>query len=419
VEHDSRERALITPREALELVLSATGKGKPELLSLEECGGLVCAEDTQAARAYPFFSFSAVDGYAVRVADIADAAADNPVSLPVSGEVRAAAGELSVLPPGSAMRVMTGAMLPQGAEAMVMREDTREDKSSVTFYSPARPGQHINRAGEELTAGTLLVKGGSLLTPPALGLLATLGYDRIPVYPPPAVTVLTTGDELVPPGAKLSHGQIYDSIAPMLSAALQAAGVKKVETSRCQDDPEALYRAFSVCLGRSDIVLTVGGVSMGDYDHLGTVFERAGVEKVFWKVSQKPGKPLYFGRCGGKLVFGLPGNPAAALVCFSLYVLSTVRRFMGRAECAPCWLHGTLAEAVENREARVNYMRGDYILNDRGEYELRRAGGQVSYMLGSYAVSRALLEIPAGPVRLECGARVRFLPHFWDEPLRC
>lgn len=399
------------------MVLSTTEKGEPERLSLEECGGLVCATNIHAGRAWPFFSFSAVDGYAVRVADIADASAGNPVSLTVSGEVRAAVAEGSVLPPGAAMRVMTGAAIPQGAEAMVMREDTREGTSNVIFFAPARPGQHINREGEELTAGSLLVKAGSILSPPALGLLATLGHDRVPVYPPPAVTVITTGDELVPPGAKLSHGQIYDSIAPMLSAALQAAGVRKVETSRCPDDPEVLYKVFSSCLERSDMVLTVGGMSMGDYDHLGEVFERAGVEKVFWKVAQKPGKPLYFGRRGSKLVFGLPGNPAAALACFSLYALSALRCFMGESEPAPRWRQGVLAEAIENRETRVNFMRGDYTLNDRGEYELRRAGGQVSYMLGSYASSHALLEIPAGPVCLESGARVRFLPHLWEETL--
>jgi molybdopterin molybdotransferase len=418
VNHIFGGRALISPQEALELVLSTTGKGEPERLSLEECGGLVCAVDIHAERAWPFFSFSAVDGYAVRVADITDASAGNPVSLTVSGEVRAAAGEKAMLSPGSAMRVMTGGALPDGAEAVVMREETREEKSSVTFFAPARPGQHINREGEELTAGTLLVKAGSILSPPAIGLLATLGHERIPVYPPPAVSVLTTGDELVPPGAQLSHGQIYDSIAPMLSAALRAAGVKKIETCRCTDDPETLIKSFSACLERSDIVLTVGGVSMGDYDHLGGVFERAGVKKVFWKVAQKPGKPLYFGHCDSKLVFGLPGNPAAALACFSLYALSAIRCFMGRSEPAPRWRQGVLIEGIENRETRVNFMRGDYTLNDRGEYELRRAGGQVSYMLGSYAASSVLLEIPAGPVRLESGACVRFLPHYWEDPLR-
>jgi len=399
------------------MVLRTARRAEPEDCPLEDCAGLVCAGDIPAGRDYPFFSFSSMDGYAVRVADLEHASSEAPVSLPLAGEKRAAAGAPPELPPGATLRVMTGAAVPGGAEAVVMREQTREGESEITFFGPAVMGANINRAGEEIAAGVHLLDAGTVLTPPALGLLATLGHRTVSVYPPPKVGLLTTGDELVAPGGDLLPGQIYDSIAPMLSAALRAAGVFRIEARRCPDDPAALQAAFSGLLERSDMVLTVGGVSMGDYDHLVQVFESAGVEKIFWKVAQKPGKPLWFGRAGRKLVFGLPGNPASALVCFSLYALSAVRSFIGLRECGPRWLEGTLAQAVENREARVNFMRGDYAPDSAGGYAVQPARGQVSYMLGSFAASRALLEIPSGPLRLERGARVRFLPHFWGERL--
>lgn len=404
---------MINPREALDLVLRTAQRRAPESMPPAECCGLVSARDILAERGYPFFSFSAVDGYAVRVEDLKTAGPKHPVTLPVMHEVRAAAGDPLELKPGCTVRIMTGGAVPEGAGAVVMREDTAETEFNATFFAPVKPGLHINREGEEIKPSELLCPAGTRLNPPMIGLLVTLGLDGIEVYPPPSAAVLTTGDELVEPGQPLSHGQIYDSVTPMFSSALRSAGVGKVISYRSPDDPETLYANVSHAVCHADILLTVGGVSMGDYDLMSGVFSRAEVDKVFWKVAQKPGKPLYFGKTGGKPVFGLPGNPASAMVCFNLYVLPAIRQMMGWRDPAPRWIEGVLNEPVENPERRVSFVRGDFSLNGEGRYLLQRSGRQGSYMLGSFALSRALIELPVGPVALERGNRVRFLPHYW------
>ena len=403
---------MLTPSEAIRLVLETAAKGHAVEKSLEQACFLVAAEDIVAEQAYPYFSYSAMDGYAVHSADLAEACAERPVTLTLAGEIRAGAGESPVLRRAHAIRIMTGAPLPEGCDAVVKREDVAEREDSVVFSGPVAKGNFINRQGEEIEQGSVLWPAGEILNPAAVGLLTTFGICSAAVYPAPSVSVIATGDELIAPGQPRSGGLIYDSATPMLAAAFRAAHIERIDSLRCRDDPTALQEALSRALADSDIVVTVGGVSMGDYDFVDDAAERAGVEKVFWKVSQKPGKPLYFGSKGDRLLFGLPGNPAAVLACFHLYVLPALRRIMGFSAPGPEWRSGFLAEAMDNGTDRTNFLRVVARRDGRGHYLLERAGGQSSYMLGSFSRANALALIPPGPVRLDAGEKVQFTPLF-------
>ena len=405
---------MLTPSQAIKLVLDTAGKGRAVERPLEEACFLVAAKDIIAEQAYPYFSYSSMDGYAVHSADLARASGDEPVTLPLAGEIRTAAGEPLMLPVGQAVRIMTGGPVPEGCDAVVQREDVAEGDDSVTFYGPVAEGNFINLEGEEIAPGNILWPAGEMLNPAAVGLLATLGISSVEVYPAPSVFTLTTGDELVAPGGPRGYGEIYDSVTPMLASAFRAAGIGRISSKRCKDDPGLLYDALSRAVSEFDIIVTVGGVSMGDYDFVGEVAARAGVEKVFWKVSQKPGKPLYFGRKGDRLIFGLPGNPAAALACFHLYIKPALRSIMGFSAPGPEWRNGTLALEMENKTDRTNFLRVVARKDSQGGYLLEQAGGQSSYMLSSFSRANALAQLPPGPVKLGAGETVQFTPLFSD-----
>ena len=408
---------MLQPREALGKVLESTQSSASVLAPLAEACSLVTAEEVVSPAAYPFFSNSSMDGYAVRSVDLKGASADEPVILPLAGEVRAASGETLRLPPGRTIRIMTGGALPEGADAVVKREDVKEAQGRITFYRAVDPGSSINRQGEEIAAGTVLWPAGRRINPAALGLFASQGIDRVNVFPAPKVSLVTTGDELVEVGSSRTGGQIYDSISPMLVSCLEQAGAGIAGVLRCGDDLNALSGTIQEALKESDITITVGGVSMGDYDLVLRCLEQLGVERMFWKVAQKPGKPLFFGKSGRKLVFGLPGNPASSLVCYLLYVLPAIRQMMGYPEPGPFWYQGRLAADVSNNDSRTFFARGIYVPEHPGGYRLETALGQSSYMLSSFAGANALIELPPGPVTLEAGRKADFTPLSWTEPV--
>ena len=312
---------------------------------------------------------------------------------------------------------MTGGVLPEGADAVVKREDVKEGRSDITFYHAAEAGSFINHRGEEIAEGAVLWPAGRRIDPAALGLFASLNIDRVKVFPAPKVSLVTTGDELVEVGAPRTGGQIYDSISPMLVSCLQQAGAGIARVLRCADELSVLSETVRAAYRESDITITVGGVSMGDYDLVLRCMEELGVERVFWKVAQKPGKPLFFGKGDGKLVFGLPGNPASALVCYLLYVLPAIRKMMGYSEPGPLWYQGRLTRKVSNTDTRTCFARGSYALESNGGYRLETARGQSSYMLSSFAGANALIELPPGPATLAAGQTADFTPIHWTEPV--
>jgi molybdopterin molybdotransferase len=404
---------MLQPQEALGKVLDSVRTVKPEQVPLADACCLVPAQDVKATEAYPFFSNSSMDGYAVRRDDLESASPETPVTLPLAGEVRAAPGESLELPPGKTIRIMTGGVLPGGADAVVRREDVEEKPEEVVFYKLPAAGSYINRCGEEISAGMVLWPAGRQINPTVLGLLSTMGFDRVTVFPPPEISIITTGDELVAAGKPRAEGQIYDSISPILVSCLEHAGVSNSRVLMAGDDPEGLTRTIRARLEESDIVITVGGVSVGDYDLVMRSMEELGVERVFWKVMQKPGKPLFFGRRGKKLVFGLPGNPASALVCYLLYVLPAIRKMMGFEEAGPCWSKGRLAKSVSNNDSRTCFARGIFSRETDEGFRLETTVGQSSYMLSSFAAANALIELPPGPITLDAGQRVNFMQLPW------
>ena len=405
---------LITPGRALELVSGNVGPLGAEECPLAGAAFRYAAEDIAASEAYPWFSFSAMDGFAVASGELATASPDSPVVLPVSDEIPAGDTRKLALAPGTVMKIMTGAPLPEGADAVVMKEVVTESGRKAKFAAPVPAWRDVNRAGEEIRVGRVLVAKGQRLAPPVVGLLAAMGIVKVRVHGRPRVAVIATGDELVPPGGERTHGRIYDSVSPMLSAALSGWGAAGVELRRCGDDETLLRDQVAQAMENAEIVLTVGGVSVGDYDFAVPAMVGAGFKQVFHGVRQKPGKPLFFGVTdNGKCAFGLPGNPASALVSTALYVRRALEIMAGSLDPAPRSLQAVAGAELINRTDRTQFIRVVARVRDDGITECEAAGGQGSYMLSSFAASDALAELPPGPMTLPAGEPVTVYPLNW------
>lgn len=318
---------MLTPREALAIMLDAVGPLPPRTVDLADALGRILAEDIVSTEAIPPFQNSAMDGYAVRGADLAAV----PVLLQVTGERAAGGVGTEVVEAGTALRIMTGAPMPDGADTVVPVELTRRQGDLVEILKAVRTGLNIRQAGEDVRAGETVLARGTLLRPSELGLLAALGRPRVAVVPAPVVAVVTTGDELVDVGAALGPGQIRDANLHSLCAQVRACGAVPLPVPRVRDDAGVLEAALRDALERADAVITNGGISMGEYDHIKPVLERLGARQLFWQVAQKPGKPLAFSLRDGKPLFGVPGNPVSALICFEEYVRPALRKMMGQA----------------------------------------------------------------------------------------
>ena len=324
--------AMITPAEAVALVLrhtpAPTVKNKPLLDSF----GAVLAADANASFPMPVADNSAMDGFVIRARDTAAAAAARPALLKIAGTLKAGDGRRVRLAPGTAYRIMTGAFVPGGGTAVIPKEDALIKGSCLCVDRPVKDGRHIRRRGEEVRKGQILLRKGTLLDPAAVGVLASFGFGEVRVYEKPRVTVLATGNELTAPGLKLGPGKIYDSNSWMIRAALEQMGVMPFRVLTLRDEIQKVRKAVRAALVESDCLILLGGVSVGDYDVAKEALTLENVRTIFWKVDQKPGKPLYFGRKGKKIVFGLPGNPAAAFTCFYEYVYPALLMMLGREE---------------------------------------------------------------------------------------
>ena len=393
---------MISLEEARARVLADCPPGPPQPVALADALGLVLAEDVDAAEAVPPFASSAMDGYAVRAADVLGAAGTAPARLRVTGTLAAGAAPAAPVGPGEAIRIMTGAPLPPGADAVAIVELTRPsggDDAAVEILARAEPGEHIRPAGEDLAAGQRVFGAGTVLGPGHLGVLASIGRPDVAVHPSPVVGVLSTGDELVGDGSPLGPGQIRDSNRLTLLSLLRRDGFGAVDLGIARDDEDDIRRRMTEGAERCDALLTSGGVSMGDFDYVKAVLDRLGAMN-WMQVAIRPAKPFAFGVVAGTPVFGLPGNPVSSMVSYELLARPGLRRLAGHpADALVRPSVRAVAEAALGRpgDERVTYTRVVAAARPDGRIGVRSAGGQGSNLLWPMALANALAVLPPGP----------------------
>ncbi len=363
--------------------------------------GLVLAADIVAGEAVPPFANTAMDGYAVRARDTAAA----PVRLRVVGDL--AAGHAPVVPvgPGEAIRIMTGAPMPDGADAIVMVERTERDgDDGVQIQVAATAGEHVRYPGGDVAEGDLVFTTGAVLTPAHVGVLASLGFSEVPVYARVRVGVMSTGDELREGPGVLAPGQIRDSNRPMMLGLVTEAGCEAVDLGIGRDDEAEVTTRFRDAAASCDAIVTTGGVSVGDYDVVKAVLEQLGVLE-WWQVSIKPAKPLAFARIDGTPVFGLPGNPVSSHVSFELFARPALRQMMGHRDVDRPVVTAIAGEAMPRRADGKVYFDRVRVHYDGDHYVAVRSGTQASNVLSGMAQANGLAILPDGP-GLDAGAPV-------------
>jgi molybdopterin molybdotransferase len=369
---------------------------------------LACAEDVVAPISLPSFDNSAMDGYAVRIDDVQGATPDSPVMLPVVGEIGAGQARLHALGPGAAAKIMTGAPVPHGANAVVPYEWTDRGADVVRIEQSPDLGQHIRPAGDDVAEGDLLVERGDLLDPRRIGLLASVGRATVLAAQRPRVVVMSTGSELREPGGRLGHDSIFDSNSFMLAAAVRSAGAIAYRVGIVPDEPAAFLEALDDQLVRADLVVTSGGVSQGDYDVVKAALRQQGVW--FGPVAMQPGKPQGYGRVGEDRVpiFAVPGNPVSAYISFQVFVLPALRKLMGKEPYAVPTTTARLTRSLSSPAGRRQYRRGQLGADDRGAY-VDLVGGAGSHLIGDLASADCLIVVPEDVTSVEAGETVEVL----------
>ena len=377
-----------------------------ETVALHLAAGRILAAAVASRWDLPGFDNSAMDGYAVRASDVAAASAESPVRLPVAGEARAGV-PAPQLQPGTAMRILTGAPLPAGADSVVRQEDTRRDGDDVLIESAAPPGTSVRRRGEDVTAGTVVLHPGGRVTSADIAVAGATGHATLKVGRRPRVAVLATGDELVAAGKDLATGQVADSNSPMLIAAIREAGGEPVPLGVARDDVDAL-RAVLRRAAECDLAVSTAGVSVGDHDHVQEVLAELG-EVDLWRVAMRPGKPLLIGRLGRTPFIGLPGNPVSSSVTFELFARPAILRLQGARDPHRRRFRVRLGETMTKPAgletfARVRLEPGDDLPIASS------SGGQGSHMLSSLTTADALAVLPAEPESVAAGTVVEAIP---------
>ena len=380
-------------------------------VGLADSLGLVLADDVIAPLSLPVFDNSAMDGYAVRVEDVIGADPANPVKLPVAEDIPAGRTDLLTLAPGTAHRIMTGAPMPSGATAVIAVESTDAGIDTVTISASAKPGQHIRGAGGDVTIGSTVLRAGDTVTPAALGLVAALGLGELAVIPRQRVLVISTGSELVAAGTALQPGQIYESNAVMLAAAVSDAGAEVVGVVTCDDDVARFTALLDAYAGQTDLIITSGGVSAGAYEVVkdalgGGSGPDRGVE--FVKVAMQPGMPQGAGRTpGGSAIVTLPGNPVSALVSFEVFIRPALRAAMNFVQPNRPHRPAVLAEDLTSPSGKRQFRRGVY---NPADGTVVSYGPPASHHLRWLASANCLLDIAEDITELAAGEQVEL----WD-----
>jgi molybdopterin molybdotransferase len=378
---------MLTPDEAYRRLLARAHPTGAQRVPLTDAVGRVLVDPTVAAAVdVPPFANSAMDGFALRSTDL-------PGSVRVIGEVRAGAPSLPTVEPGSAVRIMTGAPIPPGADTVVPVEEASEGDGTVSILDPVHRGQHIRAAAHDTRAGDEVRITGPL-TAAKIGVLASLGIGEVDVRRRPVVAILSTGDELVGPGEPLGPGQIHDANGAALAAAVVEAGGLPLLLPRLRDEARPIESALTDAARDADLVVTSGGVSVGQHDYVRVVLEARG-SLDFWRIAVQPGKPLAVGSLGGATVIGLPGNPVSALVTFELFVRPVIRAMQGLSGDGRLHVRATPTERMTKDPGRRAFLRVT-VSGDQSDIRARPAGGQQSSQLRPLADGNALLVVPEG-----------------------
>lgn len=407
---------MVTPDEARQIIFENVRPLTTQIVPHGDVWGQTLARDIVSDIELPPFDNSAMDGYAVRSADVQAASEPSPVTLRVVQTI--AAGDFSCheITPGACAKIMTGAPIPPGADAVVMREETREGGDSVAILAAARLGQSIRRAGSDVRHGETVLRAGTVIRAAEWGMLASLNQANVEVFPRPRVTVLTTGDELKPPGEALAPGQIRDSNSFTLSALAQSVGAE-VACLHVGDDPRKFEKALRAAASRSDVVVTSGGVSMGDFDPVRDVL-LASAKVHFWKIAMKPGKPVMFASLESRKrlvpVFGLPGNPVSVMVAFEQFVRPALLKMLGRRALRRVEVMAKLDAALTSPADKVEFVRA-LVSQDGENWKASVTGDQGSGRLSTMTRANALLVVPANTTRLESGQKLVAQMTEWPE----
>ncbi len=400
--------------QALERIKKAVKPLGRETVPLAKSLGRYLATAVKAIHHSPRFEQSAMDGFAVRAEDLVRAGGLSPVVLKIAGEIPAGGKPAPRLRSGETIKVFTGGRLPRGADAVVIVEVVEAQGNEAVFRGATTPGKNVRPVGAEYRRGDVILPSGGRVSPPVIGVLATLDMTEVAVGRVPQVTVITMGDELLGPNEPLAPGRIRDANGPALTAALQALGVKNVTQRRVGDRKSALKQSLAAALKRSDLVITVGGASVGDHDHVENVRRELGIRDLYTRVAIKPGKPNMFGLApDGTPVFSLPGNPVSALVSFHQLVKPALRRMMGGAEFENRPVPAVLGETAPRIPVRLEWLRGT-LTTAENQVGAQPGSRQESHMLSGLASADLLAEIPQGQGKTIAGEIIRAYLLEWE-----
>ncbi len=393
---------MLAVEEARRRILDAVQPVEPRDTLVADALGGVLAVDLFASHPLPRFDNSAMDGYAVKAGDVDAASEDAPVQLELVGEVRAGdPGDLEVTP-GAAVRIMTGAPVPEGADGIVPVEDTSEEQGRVLIRRPTAVGRHVRPAGDDLGEGDALVRAGSELAPGELALLASMGYSPLPMRPGPKVAVLVTGDELVAPEASAGPGQIRDSNSVAIKALVTESGGEVVPFGGVADTPEAVTEALRRAAATSDLVVSSGGVSVGRYDFVKSAVEKLGHIDL-WRVAMQPGKPVVLGAIGDTPFLGLPGNPVSIHIGFEQFVRPAIRKMRGCRDLLRPTMDAVLTETIEKAPGRLHFVRVRLSAGADG-WRATPTGAQGSHVQSSLVDCHGVVRFGRDETVLEAGS---------------
>lgn len=395
---------LLPVEDAKARILKGVKTTGAEDVSLQQAAGRILAKDLKARRNQPPFAASAMDGYAVRAQDVEQV----PVQLALVGESAAGQRFTGKVKAGQAARIFTGAPVPEGADAVVIQENTSRQGDRVTINQSAPVGHFIRPAGLDFSRGDVVLAKTTRLNARSLGLCASMNYAKVPVRKKPVVAILATGDELVPPGGKPRPDQIISSNSTALAAAITSFGGEPFDLGIAPDKLKPIEKALNKA-AKADILLTIGGASVGDHDLIGPAFDNLGIKRDFWKIAMRPGKPLIFARRKSQRILGLPGNPVSSLVCARIFLKPLIEKILG-LQNADDLCQARLGAPLPANDLRQDYIRARLSHDDKGRLLATPFGRQDSSMQMIFARSDALIMRPPHAPAARKGSVVSYLP---------